>query len=110
MSRLPSLSASLNQNFDFGRSETAGGIIVDNTQSTSAFSIGMNVPLFEGMKTYHQIASDKLYVKATTEDLNSTKEQIELTVTAYYLQLLLYKEMLGIPKASRIVGKSSRTC
>ncbi|MFA7599327.1 MAG: TolC family protein [Bacteroidales bacterium] len=96
MSRLPSLSASLNQNFDFGRSETAGGIIVDNTQSTSAFSIGMNVPLFEGMKTYHQIASDKLYVKATTEDLNSTKEQIELTVTAYYLQLLLYKEMLGI--------------
>lgn len=96
MSRLPSLAASVNQNLDFGRAESAGGIILDNTQSSTTFGIGMNLPLFEGLRTYHQIASDKLNLQASTEDLNKTKEQIELSVTAYFLQVLLCKEILEI--------------
>jgi outer membrane protein len=98
MSALPSVSASAGQNIDFGRGTTASGLIENNSQTTTSFGVGANLPLFQGLRIYHQTQSDKLSLQAAAEDLNKTKEAIETSVTAYYLQVLLCREILQVAK------------
>jgi outer membrane protein len=98
MSVLPSVSASAGQSIDFGRGTTATGLIENNSQTTTSFGVAANLPLFQGLRIYNQTQSDKLSLQAATEDLNKTKESIETSVTAYYLQVLLCKEILQVAK------------
>ena len=95
----PSLGANIGQTFDFGRSPMADAVIVNTTQSTTNFYVGMNMDIFQGLRTHHQIQSDKLNLEATLFDIEDAKENIELTITAYYLQVLLNKEILEVYKA-----------
>ena len=94
----PSLGANIGQNFDFGRSALADAIIIHTTQATTNFGLGLNMDLFQGLRTHHQIQSDKLNLEVALFDIESAKENIELTITAYYLQVLLNKEMLEVVK------------
>ena len=98
MSVLPSVSAYAGQSIDFGRGTTASGLIENNSQTTTSLGVSANLPLFQGLRIYNQTQSDKWSLQAATEDLNKTKENIETSVTAYYLQVLLYKEILQIAK------------
>ncbi|MCK9301576.1 MAG: TolC family protein [Bacteroidales bacterium] len=98
MSILPSAYAQINQNFDFGRSESANAVIVDNSQSSTSLGIGVQMPLFSGLKTYYQKSSDELNLRASIYDLAQAKENITLNITAYYLQVILNKEILQIAK------------
>jgi len=98
MSILPSVSASVGQSIDFGRGTTATGLIENNSQTTTSLGVGVNLPLFQGLKIYNQTKSDKFSLQAATEDLNKIKENIEISITAYYLQVLLCKEILQIAK------------
>ena len=95
----PSVSANLGQAFDFGRATLANNSTVNTTQATTNLGIGLNMELFQGLRTYHQIKSDKLNLQATLLDIETAKENIELSVTAYYLQILLNKDMLEVYKA-----------
>ena len=97
-SALPSLSASVGQNFDFGRATAANAVIVDNSQSSTSFGVGLSVPLFEGLRTHYQIASDRYDLLASIQDLQHAKDNIEISVTAYYLQVLLCSEMYQTAK------------
>jgi outer membrane protein len=101
----PSLGANIGQNFDFGRSQLASGLNENTTQSTTNFSVGMNMDIFQGLRTHHQIKSDKLNLEATLFDIEDAKENVELTVTAYFLQVLLNKEMLEVIKAQVILDE-----
>ena len=95
----PSLGATIGQTFDFGRAPQADALIVNSTQATTSLSIGMSMDIFQGLRTHHQIKSDKLNLEAALFEIEDAKENIELTVTAYYLQVLLNKEMLEVLKA-----------
>lgn len=93
---LPDLNASLNQNFDFGRSPSKTGVIVDqNSKNTSAY-IGLSMPIFDGLKIPNDIAARKLDLQASIESLNKAKEDLSIGITSYYLQALYNKEMLRI--------------
>ena len=94
----PALGANIGQTFDFGRAPQADALIVNSTQATTSLSIGMSMDIFQGLRTHHQLKSDKLNLEATLFEIEDAKENIELTVTAYYLQVLLNKEMLEILK------------
>ena len=94
----PSLGANIGQTFDFGRATLANNTVINTTQSTTNFGIGLNMDVFQGLRTYHQIQSDKLLFQATLYALEAAKENIELSVTAFYLQILLNKEMLDVYK------------
>ena len=98
MSVLPNLSASAGQSIDFGRGATASGLIENNSQTTTSLGVTASVPLFQGLRVYYQTQSDKLSLQAATEDLNKTRESIETSVTAYYLQALLCREVLQVAK------------
>lgn len=95
-SLLPAVNASMGQDFDFGRAASANAVIVDNSQSTTSFGVGFSVPLFEGFRTHYQISSNKLNVLAVEEDLKLAENNIEISVTAYYLQVLLCREIYKV--------------
>ena len=98
MNRLPDLSASVGQSFDFGRAPGANAVIEENTQSTTSLGISMSVPLFQGLQNHYRVASNKLNLQASLHELEQTRENIALNVTAYFLQVLLYKEIYEIAK------------
>jgi outer membrane protein len=105
MSIAPSIGLSTGQNLDFGRSALPDAMIVNTTQATTSFSVGLNMDIFQGLRTHHQIKSDNLGLEATLFDIENAKENIEITVTACYLQVLLNKEMLEILKAQVVLDQ-----
>jgi outer membrane protein len=90
----PTLGANIGQSFDFGRSQQADNLMINTSQATTSFGVGLNMDIFRGLRTHHQMKSDKLDLEATLFDIESVKENIELTVTAFFLQILLNQEML----------------
>ncbi|MDD4514008.1 TolC family protein [Massilibacteroides sp.] len=93
---LPDLNASLGQNFDFGRSPSKDGTIVDRNSSNSSAYIGISMPIFDGFKIRNDIAARKLDLQAATETLNKAKEDLAIGVASYFLQVLYNKEMLTV--------------
>ncbi|OAV72727.1 Outer membrane protein tolC precursor [Bacteroidales bacterium Barb6] len=93
---LPDLNAGVSQNFDFGRSPSKTGVIVDQNSANSSFSLQLNMPLFDGFRTANDIAARRLDLLAATENLNKAKEDLAVGVASYYLQVLYNKELLGI--------------
>jgi outer membrane protein len=101
----PSLGANVGQNFDFGRAKLANNLEDNTTQATTNFGVGLNMDLFQGLRTHHQMKSDKLNLEATLFDIESAKENIELMVSANYLQILLNKEMLEVFNAQVLLAQ-----
>jgi len=95
----PSLGANIGQNFDFGRSQLPDNSIISTSQAATNFGVGVNMDIFQGLRTYHQIQSDKLNLQAILFDIESTKENIELNVISFYLQILLFKDILEMYKS-----------
>jgi len=95
----PALGVSVGQNFDFGRAPLADALIINATQSTTNLTVGLNMDIFQGLRTFYQIKSDKLNMEAILFDIEDAKESIELAVTAFFLQVILNKEILEVYKA-----------
>jgi len=95
-SRLPDLSGSASQSFNFGRGLNEKNTYIDrNTQNTN-FDLSTNVPLFTGLQIPNTIAYNKLNLKAAIEDLNKAKEDIGINVTAAFLKVLFNKELYNV--------------
>lgn len=93
---LPNLNAGLGQNFDFGRSPSKDGVIVDRNSANSSLSLQLNMPLFDGFQIPNNIAARKLNLEAATASLNKAKDDLAVGVASYYLQVLYNKELLHI--------------
>jgi outer membrane protein len=106
MNVLPSVYGSVGQDLSFGRAAAANGLIENNSQSTTTLGVSLNLPLFEGLKNYYQVASDKLELTAIMHDFEQAKENIELNIASYYLQVLLYKEMLLVAQSQVQLSES----
>lgn len=103
---LPNLNASVGQNWNFGRS-----IAVDNTyrntnQANTSFGISSSLLLFDGLKMKYNIEARLADKNASEAELEKIKQDIETTVAASFLQVLLNKELLQISKEQLVVTKS----
>jgi len=95
-SRLPSLNASANQNFNFGRGLTIDNTYANrNTQSTS-FNIGTDIPIYTGGQISNTIKARKLDLLAATAELQYTKDNISIQVASAYLEALFQKDLLKV--------------
>ena len=104
-SRLPDLSASANESFNFGRSLSADNTYINrNTQSTS-LGINTNVPLFTGLRIPNQIALSKLNLEASICDLDKAREDVSLQITQYYLSALYARDALKVAQAQTKLSK-----
>lgn len=93
---LPELSAGLGQNFDFGRSPSKSGVIVDQNSANTSGSINLSMPIFDGLKIPNDIAARKLDLQASIESLNKAKEDLAINVASNFVQVLFNKEVLKI--------------
>lgn len=93
---LPNLNASIGQNFDFGRSPTKEGVIVDRNSANSSAQLYMSMPVFDGFNITNTIAARKLNLQAAIESLAKAKEDLSIGVASYFLQVLYNKEILTI--------------
>jgi outer membrane protein len=95
--RLPDLSASASQTFSFGRSASGYDNTYQNQNSNATrWSASTSVPIFTGFQIKNEIAAVKLDLQAVAAELERTKEEMEITLTSSYLQVLYHKEMLEI--------------
>lgn len=101
-SRLPNLNGNVGQSFNFGRALQADNTYGDRNTKNTNFSLSTSIPLFTGLRIPNNIALSKLNLKAATEDLNKAKEDISISVTSAYLQILLMKNWQSSSQPSRV--------
>ncbi len=96
-SRLPDLNVGMGQNFSFGRSTNVATQISESQNSMSTnFNVHSSLPLFTGFRIPNEVKASKLDLLATVEGLNKAKENLEIQVTTYFLEVLFKKELLKI--------------
>lgn len=95
---LPDLNAGTSQKFDFGRSLNRSNTYEDNNTQSSSFSVNTEVPLFTGFRRSASVARNKFDLLAAEAHREWIENDLSLSVTGCYFQVLLNKEILHIAK------------
>jgi len=95
-SRLPDLSAGVNQNFSFGRGLTMDNTYTNKNTSSTSLQLGTSVPLFTGFEIPNQIKLNQLNLEAATADLEKAKNDIRMQVAQAYVQILYNMEIADV--------------
>ena len=95
-SHLPAVSAGISQNCSFGRGLTADNTYANTNTSNSSFSLGADMPIFQGLRISHNIALGKLDLEAATRDLENVRDEISIKVAQAYIQALYNREILKV--------------
>ena len=97
-SRLPDLSASVGQNFSFGRGLTAENTYSNTNTSSTSFNLGTSVPIFTGFQIPNEIKLNQLNLEAATADLEKAKNDIRMQVAQAYVQILYDMEIAEVAR------------
>jgi len=93
-SRLPSLDASVRQNFDWNKSintQTGSYGSLQGSNGTS-YSVNSGMTLYNGMKINNQIKQSELNLQGSQYYTETIKESIELNILNAFLQVLYEQE------------------
>lgn len=93
---LPQVSGSASQSWNFGRGLTAANTYADRNTSQFGASLGLQVPLFNGLQTVRNVSYAKASLTAVVEELEAAKDDVVLRVMAQYLQVLYCSELEGV--------------
>ena len=96
--RLPGVSGNASQNFSFGRGLTADNTYANTNTTSTGFSLGADVPVFQGFQIKNNIALSKLNLAAATVDLEKARDDIRVAVAQAYVQILYDKEILSVAR------------
>ncbi|HLN55127.1 MAG TPA: TolC family protein [Bacteroidales bacterium] len=91
--RFPSLSASVNQNFNWSRSNAPANGSLTGSNGTS-YSINSGVTLFNYSRINNLIKQAELDIQSGVYSLETTKESISLSILNAFLQVLYANEQV----------------
>lgn len=94
--RLPDLSAGTSQNFSFGRGLTADNTYANTNTTSTSFSLGSSLSLFQGFRVRNNIELSKLNLQAATADLEKVRDDIRVAVAQAYVQVLYNSEIASV--------------
>ncbi len=97
-SRLPSVSANASENFSFGRGLTADNTYSNTNTTSTGFSLGASVPVYQGSRISNSIRQDELNLKAVSADFERAKENVSMAVAQAYVQILYNMELLDVAR------------
>lgn len=105
--RYPSVSASSNLGFNFGRSVNPSTYQFENS-STNYNSWGLNAraTLYNGGRINNQIKQGAIDIQAAQADLEQSASSIGLQVAQAYLQILLYDEQVENARKRLLTAQS----
>ncbi|MFN8241810.1 MAG: TolC family protein [Bacteroidales bacterium] len=91
--RFPSVSASAGQNFNWQRNTSTGqqGFFSSNS---SSYSVNSGVTIYGGSRLTNQISQARLDIEGGEYSLETTKENISLSILNAFLQVLYSKEQV----------------
>ena len=104
--RLPSLNASANQSFSFGRGLTSDNTYTNRGTQSTGFDLGTSIPLITGGQIPNTIAVRKIDLQAALADLEKAREDISLQVTSQYLECLYQKELMEVAERQCELSKN----
>lgn len=90
---LPTLDASASESMNFGRGLTSQNTYADRNTTSTSWSIGMSLPLFQGTSAYRRVKVAELSLQQYVLENEATKDNIALNVMSQYLQVLYCKEV-----------------
>ena len=95
---LPNLNASANHGWNFGRTldDNYNYTNTTSTTMTTQFDLSTGVTLFDGLKMKYNIDARKADMLSSDADLEKIKQDITVSVSSVFLQILLNKELLQI--------------
>ncbi len=94
--RLPGVSASASQNYSFGRGLTADNTYANSNTASTSFSLGGEIPLFQGFDISNGIKISRLDLASATAELEKAKDDIRVAVAQAYVQILYNEELLKV--------------
>lgn len=95
---LPNVSASASENLSFGRGLSADNTYVSSNTTSTSFSIGAGMNLFDGLATPARIELSRLNLEASLADLEKTRDDIRIAVSKAYVQVLYDYEILEVAR------------
>ena len=104
----PSLSAGSSYSISSGRvlDQTTYEFLENNVVGSSSASVSGSVQVFSGMKRHYALKKAKASMKASLADLESVRQDVELSVTAAYLQILCDQENLASAREMALMLES----
>lgn len=96
--RLPMVSGSASENLSFGRGLTADNTYSNTNTTSTGFSLGTSVPVFQGLRISNGIKESELGLKAATADLQKAREDMSVAVAQAYTQILYNMELLDVAR------------
>lgn len=96
--RLPGLSAGGSQNFSFGRGLTEDNTYSNTNTTNTSFSVGADMPVFQGFTIKNNIDLSRLNLEAATADLEKARDDIRVAVAQAYVQILYNQEILSVAR------------
>ena len=94
--RLPGVSASASENLSFGRGLTADNTYSNANTTSTSFSLGADLPIFQGFDISNGIKLAKLDLQTATLELERAKDDVRVAVAQAYIQILYNKEILQV--------------
>ena len=91
--RLPSVNASVSENFDWSKSNSAGSTGFSGVNGSN-FSMNSGVTIYNASKINNQIKQADLEIEGGKYSLETTKESINLSILDAYLQVLYAEEQV----------------
>ena len=95
---LPNVSGSVNESLNFGRGLTADNTYTSANTTSTGFSIGGGMNLFDGLATPNNIALSRLNLDAATADLERARDDIRVAVARAYVQVLYDYEIVDVAR------------
>jgi outer membrane protein len=94
--RLPSLNASVRQNFGWNKSldQQTGEYGNLNGSNNTSYSVNSSVELFNGFKIQKAIQQNELNLESSKLDAESVKESVQLNILNAFLQVIYTEEMI----------------
>ena len=94
--RLPGVSASATEGLSFGRGLTADNTYINSNTTSTSFTLGAEVPIFQGFDITNDIKLSKLNLAAATASLEKARDDIRVAVAQAYVQILYNQELLRV--------------
>lgn len=94
--RLPSVSASVNQGLNFGRSLTLDNTYDNFTTASTSASVSGSVLIWNGGTLKNSIKQSEYDLKSSLENLEKAKDDIKLGIASGYLEILFSKELVKV--------------
>lgn len=91
--RLPGVQGMVGENLSFGRGLTSDNTYSNNNTTSTSFSLGADVPVFQGFDIKRGIQLGRLDLEAATVDLEKARDDVRIAVAKAYVQILFNDEM-----------------